>query len=222
MARETLNISSSTSKPNDVTVQELTTTEIVLTATDDNQQPDVENPNLDDISAPSLEEIQPEVVSSQNVDNVHTEKVARSHSEDTVHTEEVVVNDSAIKEADTLMNDNDSNLANVNTNSSVNISDGQSTDVVKSDVELVHATVIIENSPYPTFVNDELQSMIRFLTQKDHLKRNIMHIEYNHQSTREFRNNGFKHVVGLKVMVKTADLWETPRRYLWRNVGQDT
>ena len=87
LARETLNISSSISKPNDVTVQELTPTEIVATATDDNQQPDVENPNLDDISAPSLEEIQSEVVSSQNVDNVHTEKVAPSHSEESVHTE---------------------------------------------------------------------------------------------------------------------------------------
>ena len=85
----------------------------------------------------------------------------------------------------------------------------------------IHATAIIDESPNAALTNDEIESVIRFLTNSDHLKRNIRNIEYDYLSSREFRNNKFKHTVGLKIEVKTENLWEGARSYLWKHVGQD-
>ena len=71
-------------------------------------------------------------------------------------------------------------------------------------------------------MQDEVDSMVRFLTNKDYLSRNIQNIEYNLLSSREFRGGKYKHTVGLKIHVKTANLWEGPRNYLWKHIGQDT
>ena len=90
------------------------------------------------------------------------------------------------------------------------------------EVVVIHGTAMIEDSPYETFSIDELDSMVRFITSKEHLRSNIQNIEYTNISSREFRNNRFKHIVGLKILVKTAALWETPRSYIWRHVGNDT
>ena len=93
---------------------------------------------------------------------------------------------------------------------------------VVPEVVVIHGTAIIEDSPYETFSTDELDSMVRFITSKEHLRSNIQNIEYTHVSSREFRNNRFKHIVALKIFVKTPALWETPRSYIWRHIGNDT
>ena len=62
----------------------------------------------------------------------------------------------------------------------------------------------------------------RFITQKEHMKKNIENIEYSLLSSRNSEGGLFRHTVGLKVFVKTVNLWETPRSYIFRHVGQDT
>ena len=91
-----------------------------------------------------------------------------------------------------------------------------------SEVVIIHGTAVIEDSPFNTFVNEELDSLVRFITSKEHLQNNIKNIEYTHLSTREFRHGKFKHIVALKIHVKTSSLWESPRSYLWRHIGNDT
>ena len=92
--------------------------------------------------------------------------------------------------------------------------------VVESEVT-IYATAIIEDSVYATLVNDDVESLVRFLTSKEHLLRNIAHIEYNPLSSREFRNSKFKHTVQVMLHVKTEHLWEGPRGYIWRHLGSD-
>ena len=61
------------------------------------------------------------------------------------------------------------------------------------------------------------------ITKKENLNRNILNIEYRYLSTsREVRSNKFQHTVGLKLLVKTANLWEGPRSYIWKHIGQET
>ena len=68
---------------------------------------------------------------------------------------------------------------------------------------------------------EELNSMMRFILSKEHMKINILHIELSNVSTRESNGERFKHTIGLKFFVKTSNLWETPRSYVHRHIGQD-
>ena len=85
----------------------------------------------------------------------------------------------------------------------------------------IHATAIVQNSPYGNFNQDEWNSIFRFITNKDHLKRNVCNVEYCQFRSQNLGNNSFVHTVGLKIIVNTDSLWESPRSYLWRHVGQD-
>ena len=89
-------------------------------------------------------------------------------------------------------------------------------------VAVIHATAIIQNSPYHSFSQDEWNSILRFITNKDHLKKNVTNVEYCQSSSKDQGNTCFMHSVLLKILVKTEPLWESPRSYLWKHVGQDT
>ena len=91
----------------------------------------------------------------------------------------------------------------------------------KPSVVIVHATAVIEDSPHRAFMQEELDSTVRFITNKEHLQRNIERIEYGEISSRETSGGKNKHVVDLRIMVKTANLWESARSYLWKHIGQD-
>ena len=88
-------------------------------------------------------------------------------------------------------------------------------------VVVVNATAIIDDSPNQTLTNDDVQAIIKILTSKDHLANNIANIEYAYLSSREFRKN-FKHTVGLAISVRTSNLWEGARSYIWKHIGRDT
>ena len=97
----------------------------------------------------------------------------------------------------------------------------QADQAVVPPIVTIHATAVLDDSPNVTLTNDDVDSLVRILTAKDHLNRNISNIEYSHLSSREFRNKKYKHTVGLKIHVKTESLWEGPRNYLWKHIGQD-
>ena len=50
----------------------------------------------------------------------------------------------------------------------------------------IEATAVVEDSPNVTFVNDELESIYRFIASKDHLIKNIADAQSSHLSSREF------------------------------------
>ena len=58
----------------------------------------------------------------------------------------------------------------------------------------------------------EVESLGRFIMNKDHLQRNIADTKLDYLSTREFRTGFFKHTVEVKIAVRTAALWEGARR----------
>jgi hypothetical protein len=89
-------------------------------------------------------------------------------------------------------------------------------------IAVVHATAIFEDCPSSVVTQDEIDSLVRFLTSKDHLSRNIDNIVYNVLSSREFRNERFKHTVQVQLNVKTANLWESARGYIWKHLGADS
>ena len=93
---------------------------------------------------------------------------------------------------------------------------------ITKPIVTIHATAVLEDSPFSTLMQEEVDSLVRFVTNKEHLARNIENIVYDHLSSREFRSTRFKHTVALKLIVKTANLWEGPRNYLWKHIGQDT
>ena len=88
-------------------------------------------------------------------------------------------------------------------------------------IVIVYATAMIEDSPYVTLVAEELDSLSRFIASKEHLLRNIADVEFVHLSSRELRSK-YKHTVEVKIHVRTANLWEGARKYVWKHLGDDT
>ena len=86
----------------------------------------------------------------------------------------------------------------------------------------MHATAIFENSPNEIVTQDEIDSLVRFITSKDHLARNVNDIQYSVLSSREFGDRKFKHTAQVMINMKTADLWEGARGYIWKHLGLDT
>ena len=90
---------------------------------------------------------------------------------------------------------------------------------VVSEYVSIHATAVVEDSPNVTLTNDEIESIYKFIASKEHLIKNIADAKANHLSSREFRNLKFKHTVEVIIIVKTANLWEGARSYIWRHLG---
>ena len=90
------------------------------------------------------------------------------------------------------------------------------------EIVVIHGTVIIDKSPFNLLAQEEVDSISRFITQKEHMKKNIMNIEYNLLSSINSECGLFRHTISLRLFVKTVNLWETPRSYVFRHVGQDT
>ena len=97
-------------------------------------------------------------------------------------------------------------------NGTENVTESQPLTPTQSEV-LIHGIVTIEKSPFNVLAQEELESIITFITSKDHMKKNIANIEFSHLSSRDSGGGMFTHRVGLKLSVKTLNLWETPRSY---------
>ena len=100
----------------------------------------------------------------------------------------------------------------------------ETTEVVEKvdSVVVVHATATFENCPDSELYQEYVESLSRFIFSKEHLKRNICKVETSYISSRQFRNNTFTHIMSVKISVMTGGLWEGPRSYLWRHLGDDT
>ena len=92
----------------------------------------------------------------------------------------------------------------------------------RPEVVIIQGTATIDNSPFNYLAQEELESILRFITSKDHMKKNITNVEFNYLWSRDSEGGKFRHSVGLKLHVRTSNLWETPRSYVFRHVGQDS
>ena len=144
----------------------------------------------------------------------------------------VVIDNEAVKNGEQTMAEgtNDEKAENVDENvkaADANETLGNQIDVIseKKDatggMKEILALAILGNSPNDTFVQDEIESLYRFITSKDHLQRNIKNIKMNYLSTKYIRNS-FEHLVEVKLIVNTDQLWESPRNYIWKHLGNDS
>ena len=84
-------------------------------------------------------------------------------------------------------------------------------------IETVHATAVVSNCPAETCNYQEIYGII---VKENHMRSNIAEIKLDHESTREFRSNLFTHTVSIIITVKKKALWDSPRTYVWKHLGQ--
>ena len=89
------------------------------------------------------------------------------------------------------------------------------------DIIVVHATAVFEASPSRPLLEEDYNSLQKFILHQDHLVKNICHLETSHLSSRELRSCAFKHMLEIKIHVKCASLWEPARTYIWKHLGQE-
>jgi hypothetical protein len=84
--------------------------------------------------------------------------------------------------------------------------------------EKVHATAVIENCPTE---NCDYKEIYDLVTKEHNTRANIANVKIDHKSTRNFRSNLFTHTLSLVLTVKAAALLDSPRQYIWKNLGQN-
>ena len=85
---------------------------------------------------------------------------------------------------------------------------------------VVLATVVIEDSYKNKLEQADLLAVQELILRERHLKENIVKLELGQYFTKELRQ-GFKHSLQIILTVKTGNLWESPRGYIWKFLGKD-
>jgi hypothetical protein len=86
---------------------------------------------------------------------------------------------------------------------------------------VVFATATFDNSPHDVLIQDDFNSLEKILFSAKHLEENIVKLSAGGQTNRKFRSRLNKHTLELQIRINIEKLWESPRSYIWRNLGQD-
>ena len=89
------------------------------------------------------------------------------------------------------------------------------------EVAIVHATAVIENSPGEILTQADAKNLQDLIFRERHLQQNILNLEFGRQESRNVTNGKFKHTLEIKLFVSTKNLWEGPRSYIWKHLGQN-
>ena len=89
------------------------------------------------------------------------------------------------------------------------------------EVVIVHATAVIENSPGDILTQADAKNLQDLIFRDRHLEQNILKLEFGGQVSRNLTNGKFKHTLEIKLFVSTNNLWEGPRSYIWKHLGQN-
>ena len=181
--------------------------------------------NTEDVVVDDVEDRGAEVLKDETTGEVINEEAAscengETHDSVVVATEEVVNDD----KTDIVTNVGpDSELVSETQDVGEQVSEeDQPLDNVRPEVIVIHGIATVDDSPFSTLVQEELESIFRFITSKEHMKNNIANIDFNYLSSQHCQGGKFRHRVGLQLSVRTANLWETPRSYVFRHAGQDS
>ena len=80
----------------------------------------------------------------------------------------------------------------------------------QSNLQVVHAEAVFQNSPFLNLLQDDLLSLEKFILSEKHLQNNIAKIDFQ-----VITNT----LVAVKIHVKTSNLWENARPYIWKHLG---
>ena len=89
------------------------------------------------------------------------------------------------------------------------------------DIVDVYALASFKNSPHASLTQDDLNSLGRFITSKDHLQRNIARVHYDTISSNGMISNGTYSYIQVKILVLRKHLWEGARSCIWKHLGSD-
>ena len=94
-------------------------------------------------------------------------------------------------------------------------------DSVAASAEVtVYATVNFDHSPRDVLSSNDLKTIEGIVYRHEHLRRNIKKLEFGSYDTGR-GNDGYHHRLSLKLYVDTSCLWNNPRTYIWKFLGQD-
>ena len=79
---------------------------------------------------------------------------------------------------------------------------------------------MIENTPGEKVTQADANNLQNLIFREKHLQQNILRLEFGRQQS-DVRNNRFKHTLELRLFVSTQNLWEGPRSYIWKHMGQN-
>ena len=84
---------------------------------------------------------------------------------------------------------------------------------------LVHATVLIENSPSNRIEKDIYKAIFGIIDSKDHIKRNVGRVRVEDVLNHSLSDHKFMHEATFMFFVDSSRLWESPKAYLWKHFG---
>ena len=88
------------------------------------------------------------------------------------------------------------------------------------DLGIVRATAVFETSPNPQLKQEDFESLQKFILSEEHLKKNIVNMNFERVSSRSFRNSQFTHTVSVEVHVSLSHLLESPVIYIGKHLGK--
>ena len=80
-------------------------------------------------------------------------------------------------------------------------------------------TAVFKNSPFSQLTRNNMNSLSDIIYSKEHLQRNIEDFKFGNVSTWKAENQKFDHQMQVIIKVKTVQLWESARGYLWKYLG---
>ena len=90
----------------------------------------------------------------------------------------------------------------------------------KKEEVLVFATAVFESTSLQILTQNEANFIERLVFRENHLKQNIVKLDFGPQNCKKLDNKPYKHSLDLNLSVRTSKLWEGPRSYIWKHLGQ--
>ena len=87
------------------------------------------------------------------------------------------------------------------------------------DVVEIHATATFQESKLSLLGNYEVSALEQILKSKAHLRDNIVNIDCGFAKSCASKNSLFIHELPVVLSVKTSRLWQSPRSYIWKHLG---
>ena len=91
----------------------------------------------------------------------------------------------------------------------------------ESEIATIFATAVISNSNSSQVTPENISALSSILKNKDHLCRNISYLNYRSHGTLRLSNGNYEHSVQIEMDVKTGNLWESARSYIYHHLGRD-
>ena len=92
---------------------------------------------------------------------------------------------------------------------------------VRPAVETVYAIAVVKHSLSSRVTSSDIDYLHRIIKSKDHLSHNIISVDRGSIQSYNEMGDKFEHKVQIMIHVKTANLWESSRSYIYHHLGKD-